>query len=189
MADDTAQTAETTDQATPPPAGGGLATYLKAAIVVGVIVVIECVAAYFLLPSSEKATAMAELAVQNDPPQLTDLEPAEEEEEEVSTVEIDLDAFNVSSYQPATNTTLRIDLHIYAVVDQENEAEFLTLFEKHRHRIREQILVIIRSAELGDLTDAGLGLIKRRILDKVNKTLEKPLVERIIVSDFSFVEQ
>jgi len=32
-------------------------------------------------------------------------------------------------------------------------------------------------------------LIKRRVLEKINRTLGKPLVQGVIVSDFSFIEQ
>ena len=51
------------------------------------------------------------------------------------------------------------------------------------------MIVIIRSAEIADLTDAGLGLIKRRILETTNKTLGKPILQAVMFSDFSFVEQ
>jgi hypothetical protein len=51
------------------------------------------------------------------------------------------------------------------------------------------VIVTLRSSELGDLTDAGLGLIKRRILEKTNRTLGKPYLRSVIFSDFSFIEQ
>jgi hypothetical protein len=49
--------------------------------------------------------------------------------------------------------------------------------------------VIVRGAEITDLTDAGLGLMKRKILDRANRTLGKPLLQTVVVSDFSFIEQ
>ena len=48
---------------------------------------------------------------------------------------------------------------------------------------------LIGSAHQFDLTDAGLGLIKRRILETTNKTLGKPLLKGVVFSEFSFVEQ
>ena len=47
----------------------------------------------------------------------------------------------------------------------------------------------MRSVELGDLNDAGLGLIKRRILEKTNKTLGHPFLQGVVFSQFSFIEQ
>ena len=51
------------------------------------------------------------------------------------------------------------------------------------------MLTTIRSAELADLTDPGLGLIKRQILEKTNRALGKPVLQGIVFSDFVAVEQ
>ena len=75
-----------------------------------------------------------------------------------------------------------------SVLDKHGD-ELARRLEEHKHQVRDNIIVIIRSAEITDLTDAGLGLIKRRILETTNKTLGKPLLQGIMFSDFSFVEQ
>jgi len=186
------QPAEATEQATSPETEAkspGRSMYIKAVVVVGVIVAIECGVVYLMVPSPEKAAAMVQEAVENDPPELAEPAPEEAKKSEDAAIEVDLDTFSVSAFQPATNTTLRIDFHLYGVTNSENESELLSLLEEHRHRISEQVLVTVRSAELSDLTDASLGLIKRRILEKVNKTLGKPLLERVIISEYSFIEQ
>jgi hypothetical protein len=41
------------------------------------------------------------------------------------------------------------------------------------HRFRDQVIVTFRSAEMADLTDAGLGLMKRTILEKANRRCGK----------------
>ena len=45
------------------------------------------------------------------------------------------------------------------------------------------------NCQIEDLTDPGLGLLKRRILAKSNDLLGKPLLRSVVFSDFSFVEQ
>ena len=67
-------------------------------------------------------------------------------------------------------------------------AEFNARMKDAQHRFREAVIVTLRGAEVSDLTDAGLGLLKRTILEKTNATLGKPLVKTVIFSDFSFVE-
>jgi len=104
-------------------------------------------------------------------------------------VEVDLGEFCVTALQPAANLTLRIDFHLFGSVAAENEKEFKRLLEDNRHRFREQVLVTIRSADIADLTDASLGLVKRTILERAHKTLGKPLLREVIISDYSFVEQ
>ena len=79
----------------------------------------------------------------------------------------------MTAYQPLSNTTLRIDFHLYGTVPESKKAEFEELFNESKHRIREQVIVTIRSSEITDLTDAGLGLIKRKLHDKINRTIGK----------------
>ena len=106
-----------------------------------------------------------------------------------STMEVELGDFSVTSYQPASEVTLRIDFHLFGTVMEESENDFMGRLERNTNRVREQVIVTVRNAELTDLTDPGLGLIKRRILTKVNRTLGKPLMRTIVIGDFSFIEQ
>lgn len=193
MADpDTAATEPTTTpDAAAQGVGGGIKTKLIAVAFVLVVVLAECAVAVLLFPSPDRTVAIAQAVLaqpaateQTTGPESTPATANRDEEKE-----IDLGDFDVSSYQPLSNTTLRISVHLYGAVPTDDESEVLDLLEARRQRLREQVLVILRSAELTDLTDAGLGLIKRRILEKTNRVLGKPLLKQIIFSDFSFLEQ
>jgi len=104
-------------------------------------------------------------------------------------VEIDLEQFSVTAHQPASNTTTRIEFHLFGIVNTSERTEFERLLKVHQQRIREQVLVIVRSSEASDLADAGLALIKRQILEKINALLGQPLLRAVIVSEFSYIEQ
>jgi flagellar FliL protein len=47
----------------------------------------------------------------------------------------------------------------------------------------------LHAADTADLSDAELGLIKRKILEKTNRALGKPLVREVLFSKFNFVER
>ena len=164
-------------------------------LVLTAIVLAECVAAYFYLPSPADTAVMAASTLAAEAPEqqeaVTPIGGSREAEhpDEGNEIEVDLEQFSVTAFQPLTNTTLRIDFHLYGTVAEQDAAEFQTLMQKNMHRFRDQVIVIVRAAELNDLTDAGLGLIKRRILEKTNRTLGRPLLKSVIVSDFSFIEQ
>jgi len=163
---------------------------LKAAAVVVVTVVIECMIAYLLLPSTGRTAEMVRetLVEQPQPAPPTEPEAGPEKEEIVDQVEVDLGQFDVVSFQPVSDSTLRIGFHLYGTVAVENQDEFLILMEENEHRFRELVIQTIRSAEITDLTDAGLGLIKRRISEKTNKLLGRPMLRVVIFSEFSFEE-
>jgi flagellar FliL protein len=185
-------------------------------IVMGVIGV-ECGAAYWFLSSTGDATAQAsEPDVEEKPAEKSEHKAAKHEGKEEKggehgaksehgakggeheakanrdpdeQVEVVLGEFSVTSFQPATNTTIRIEFVLYGTVIAKNQTEFLTALEENQHRFRDQVLKIVRSAEITDLTDAGLGLIKRKIQEATNRMIGKQLLQSIIFSDFSFVEQ
>lgn len=103
--------------------------------------------------------------------------------------EIDMGEYSLTAFQPASNTTLLVNFHLYGTIAGEEEGFFAASYEANKHRIRDQVLTTIRSAEIADLTDPGLGLIKRQILEKTNRTLGKPVLQGIVFSDFLAVEQ
>ena len=186
------------EQVVPEPelsAGFGSSLLGKLAVLLFVAVVIagECLVAVLLLPTASETTVMA-TATLDRRAQAAELplkpsEPEEKEEELIDQMEVDLGDFNVTSYQPLSQTTLRLDFHLYGTVAADEKAEFDIKMEESTHRFREQVIVIMRSSELTDLTDAGLGLIKRKVLEKSNRIFGKPLLRTIIFSDFSFIEQ
>ena len=106
-----------------------------------------------------------------------------------ASVEVLIGDFNATKYQPQANTTLRINFQLYGTVGADKEGEFKALLEERKHRLREQVLEIVRSSDMGDLADPVLGLIKRKILEKSNRLLGKPLLKGVVFSDFSYFEQ
>lgn len=170
--------------------GPGTSTLIKAVVVIGLIVVLECAVASTFLPSAEDTEAVGRKVATAAAGEMDDGVLQENgNSTQLDLREVNLGRYYVTSYQPESNTTLRIDFELFATVLASDEVEFQLLYEQHQHRFSEQVHVTFRGASLTDLTDAGLGLIKRRILEKSNRTLGKPLVHEVIFSQFSFVEQ
>ena len=84
---------------------------------------------------------------------------------------------------------MAIDLELYGTVLAEDQAEFQHLYERSQVRLRESVVMVLHGVESADLTDAGLGLIKRRILEKSNRALGQPIVQEVLFSKFNFVER
>ena len=174
--------------------------------VVGVVMT-ECLVAYLLLPGPAQTEAMltqtppaapSKRSEEKEKAQAKDKkeekragegkDKKEEKQEVPEQIEADMGEFSVAAIQPAANTTLRIAFHMYGIVASQDTAEFSARMKQCQHRFREQVIVTLRGAEVSDLTDAGLGLLKRTILEKTNAMLGKPLVKTVIFSDFSFME-
>ena len=193
MADTSQTQAENTDS---PPKKRGLMTIVKAIAFLSVIILLEVAAASMLFPSGEETQEIAEkLAVAEAAREVEKGEDASEEDSYQGTLamrdmrEVPLGDYHVMTYNQNTGISMNVDFELYGTVLADEESDFFHLYEANKVRIREQILVTIRSMDVTDLTDAGLGLIKRKILEKTNRALGKPLLHEAVFSEFSFVER
>lgn len=167
----------------------------KPATILVVIVAVECIAVAVLLPSAddtqELGQELAAARAEGDEESPGDRTVPQEAPRapQLNLLEVDLGSHHIATFQPASNTTLRVDLHLYGTVLADDLRDFELLYALHKHRVSEQVHATFRAAEITDLTDAGLGLIKRQILEKSNRTLGKPLLQDVVFSKFSFMEQ
>jgi flagellar FliL protein len=191
--------AESAEQTTPNEGVGpkkpGFMTVIKAVAFISVIVLLEVAGASMIVPSAQETERIAEkLATANAAQEEKQKGESAEDIREESLAnknmrEVSLGSYHVLTYNPDTGSSLNVDFELYGTVLAEEEGDFFQLYEANQIRIREQILVTIRSTEVTDLTEAGLGLIKRKILEKTNRALGKPLLQEAIFSKFSFIER
>jgi flagellar FliL protein len=171
---------------------------LKIAGILSAIVFVQCLVVYLYLPTAE-STASASSKTELNPPELTRHSPADREQ-----TEVDLGAFSLTVFNPNSNNNLLVDFHLYGTVmgaasepaaekkedaDEDDAAKLEKLLKGHKHRFRDQVITTLRNAQITDLADPGLGLLKRQILAKTNALLGEPLLKEVIFSDFVIVEQ
>jgi flagellar FliL protein len=192
MADEVAEAA-----ADPPKKGPGMMTLIKAVAFVSIIVLLQITAASMIIPSAEETTEIANELANADLQEESDADSSEEnagKEEDLllatqEMTEVPLGTYHVLSYNPDSGSKTNVDFKLFATVLADEEGEFFDLFTANEQRIREQVLVTLRGTEIADLTDPTLGLIKRKVLEKTNRALGKPLLHEAIFSDFSFEER
>jgi hypothetical protein len=189
------------DQAETPVEGGkskrpSLMTVVKASAFISVIVLLEVAAASILVPSASETVDTAEklAAAEAAREVVKDGEEAGEGAQSDSLAlrdmrEVSLGSYHVLNYNPDSGSSLNVDFELYGTVLADEEGDFFQLYEANQIRIREQILVTIRSTSVTELSEAGLGLIKRKILEKTNRALGKPLIHEAVFSKFSFIER
>jgi hypothetical protein len=174
----------------------GIMTAVKALAAISAIVMLEVAGASMLLPSASETAGIAEKLAAADAAQDVEQDGlASGDGSKVDLLalqdmrEVSLGSYHVLIYNPETGSSLNVDFELYGTVLEEEEGDFFQLYEANQIRIREQIIVTIRGTAVTDLTEAGLGLIKRKILEKTNRALGKPLLHEAIFSKFSFIER
>jgi flagellar FliL protein len=167
-------------------------TIVKGIAFVSIVVIVQVVAAAMLIPSAEGTEKLAKqyVAAEKGETATHEAEAAHDEEHAgEDTEEVELGTYNITHFNPASNATLSIDFELYGTVLAADKTEFEHLMEKNKVRVREQVILTLHAAESKDLSDAGLGLIKRQILEKTNRALGHPMLKEVLFSKFNFVER
>ncbi len=150
----------------------------------GSVVMAECLFAYFWLPSAAEVAAQVEQQASSQ----TDGNQEDQGDQEALAIEVDLGTFSVTNHLLMNETTFRTDFHLFGTVLESEQDEFNELFQRNTNRFRNQVISEVRNSKIGDLEDAGLGLIKRRFLEKSNALFGKPLLRSVMFADYTFVE-
>lgn len=169
--------------------GGGMMGKMIAGGVIGLVVMVETVVAFIMTPDpeaiAEKVRSEVAASIGEDI-QDSDLL---DEAESGPVLEIELGTFDVAIHDPASDSTYHVNCKVAATISEKDETEFTDLLANNENRLRERIMIEFRSASASDLNEAGLGLIKRRILEKSNALLGKPLVKKIIFPEYNYYVQ
>ncbi len=169
---------------------GGFVKLLVPIGIVSALVVVELVAAAVLLPTAQQTDAVArELAAARAGEDSDTASGPEENFSGEDLREVELGKIPVTRYNPESDTTLNIDIELFAVVLADDVDLMQTRLAANASRVKEQIILTLLSSNTADLSDPGLGLIKRRISDKVNRALGRTLVREVLVTKFNFVER
>lgn len=167
-------------------------------LILGAIIGIECIIAYLVMPTPDDVTpsVAAEEGEETDPmmeepgPDDADFAPDVPGTPQENQVEVQVgDDFRLNFPRARANTNIRVSFQLFAVINEEDEVEFNELYEARKNRIRGDIDTIIRNSDMEDLSDPFLGLIKRKILERVNRRLGKRMVEQVEILGYSFTEQ
>ena len=151
-----------------------------------VIALTEMVVAYiYVLPSPATVKASIEETTQDQlktkPPYKPQTDDSMQDEERQ---EVDFGEYTYTD-SDATNVPIRLSIHFYGLVNKKDSEEYNKRYEIHKNRIRSAILVILRSSKQSELTDPSLGMIKNKVMVKVNEILGAPLVKGVIYTDIA----
>jgi hypothetical protein len=97
---------------------------------------------------------------------------------------IELGKFVLSQVRPLENSTVHVRFHAHAAVSADNAAPLKKRLERRRHEAREQVIVAVRTAETWEFDEPDLKKLRRRIVLGLNRWLDAPLVEDVVMSEF-----
>jgi hypothetical protein len=154
---------------------------------VSVAVLIETAMFFFLVPSAEEVSALAEARLVKSVEE--DKEEAEELLLEENTVqEFTLGMFGETFSPIGTEARYRVELRLFGLVRQKNLDRLKAEFDAKEGRLRHAIRMKIRNSELSELDENQLGLLQRRILTTCNHLLQGDLLLSIGFQDYQLIQ-
>ena len=168
------------------PAGG------KAKVIVigfvSLVVLFETAMFFFLVPSAEEISALAEARL------VQSVQQNKEDSDQKSIDEDKIEEFSLGmfgeTFSPIdTEREFRVELKLYALVRNRDAAALKTEFEAKEGRIRHAIRMKVRNSELGELQENQLGLLQRRILTTCNHLIEGDLLLGVGFNEYQLIEE
>ena len=156
-------------------------------LILFVLAMAEMLAAYFfVLPSPATVSASVKETAQKDVPSKVPYKPDVEQslQQTEEREEVDLGSYTFTEGD-LSNLPFRVSIQFFGLVNKTDRQEYDKRYEIHKNRIRNAILVILRSSKQSEIIDPTLGLVKNKVMVKVNEILGMPLVKGVIYTDIA----
>ena len=155
---------------------------------VGAVVLLETAMFFFLVPSAEEVSALAEAQLIRSV-QEGEVAAEERASSENSVKEFKLGLFGETFSPIDTDRSYRVEIDLYGLVSKKNQEKMEAEFAEKEGRLRHEIRKKIRNSELKELNENNLGLLERRILTTCNHLLEEDLLLAIGFNSYQLIEQ
>ena len=172
-------------QQAPPSRGGGRGLIIA---FVAVVVMFETGMFFFLVPSADEVSALAEAKL------IKSVQQGEAEAEEQALDENSVKEFKLGLYGETfspidTERSYRVEIDLYGLTRKKNQEKMQAEFAEKEGRLRHAIRMKIRNSELAELNENNLGLLERRILTTCNHLLEDDLLLGVGFKSYQLIEQ
>ena len=100
----------------------------------------------------------------------------------------DFGPVSVRLFNPVTRSRLQADFQLEGI-SVINDGPELEKIVKNKYRfIREQATIAVRNCSNAELADPKLKMLERRVLIRINRSLERPLLKSVDLAKFSLCE-
>jgi flagellar basal body-associated protein FliL len=163
--------------------------------IIFVVVAVQAVVTYLLIPHSSSSSAGhkpaekehgAASAHESDHGHDHGHEP---EIGEGDVAEVSLGSFSFSNGTAVPGVIIHVDFKLSAVTAAKQAASLEGQVKVHDARIRQAVNKIVRGSNLEELNDPNLHAIKRSIREEINRLLRKSYVNEVVITDVRTIEQ
>jgi hypothetical protein len=155
---------------------------------IGLIVVLETLIFFFLVPSADDVAALAESRLAERLEARLQSNNEETLDDSKSIVEVKLGEFGLSFTPTGSDLAYRVEFDLRGTVKKEERVRLEQLLLQREGRFRHRLMLDMRNATLDELRETQLGLIQRRILATSNEVFEEPILLGVVFYSYQLFE-
>jgi flagellar FliL protein len=116
--------------------------------------------------------------------------PVEEVVEGVEvTLKLNLGTIQLMNVEPTQGRTAHMSFDMHLTFASDVDPQVIKNLESWQHRLREQVIVAVRTTDINDFLDPELKRFRKQILYRINRMLKAPLVTDALFANFTFSSQ
>jgi hypothetical protein len=105
------------------------------------------------------------------------------------TLKLNLGTIELQNLEPTQGRTAHMSFDLHLTFDPNTDPKFLKELEGWQHRLREQVIVAVRTTDIFDFLDPELKRFRKQILYRINRMLKDPVVTDALFANFTFSSQ
>ena len=98
----------------------------------------------------------------------------------------ELGSFEIREIRPTRNETTDVNFTAYFAMSPNVTAGDVQKLEHWKHRLRDQVIIAVRTAQDVDFLEPDLVRLRRIILFRMRRLLKADVVQDILLSEFTF---
>jgi len=99
---------------------------------------------------------------------------------------VDLGKFKIHDLRPTRNVTAKLTFSMHLAFSSTLSKQQVTRLEHWQHRLRDQVIIAIRTLEIKEFQDPDLSRLRRKILIRVNRLFRAKLAEEVLLTEYLF---
>ena len=163
--------------------------------IIAAVIVIETSLAFIFIPDSKQVTAQFRKEIRDELAEEYGGASAKKllgdkgkEKEEL--LEKELGVYDITIHDSKSLTTYAVDCEVVCTISKNDAKAFDDLYENNKYRVREKIMIQFREANIEDLAEKQLGLIKKRISKNINDLFrDGEMIREVYLPVFNYYQQ
>jgi len=107
-------------------------------------------------------------------------------EEESVRPTLDLGKFKIHDLRPTRNETTKVTFAMHLVLSPQLSEQQVTQLERWQHRLRDQVIIAVRTLAVKEFQEPDLRRLRRKILIRVNRLFKAKLAEEVLLTEYLF---